>query len=382
MHFTDRRAALADRLIIPVDLRPNWYNDHRTGKERTLPREPQDAKLYRGCLIGAGFFARNHMQAWRDLGSDGVRIVGVCDLELGKAQAMAAELGAEAFADPSAMLNALSPDFVDIATTPPSHRSLVELCAPHAGLIICQKPIADTLEDAQAMVAACENAHASLLIHENFRWQRPFGRMLDLVRSGAIGTPRHGRFAFRHGWDVYAGQPYLLTFKRLAIMDVGVHLFDLARAFMGEALAVSCEVQRRNPRVAGEDAFTALVAHEGGAVSVTDVSFHSFLRPEPFPQTLATVEGDAGTLQLFEDYRLVIHDASGRREEDVEPVVPAWGERPWHVVQDSVRNFQRHALDVLCGNAMPQPSGADNLRTLALCLAAYEAAEHGRRVLL
>lgn len=336
----------------------------------------------RGCLIGAGFFARNHMQSWRDLESEGTRIRGVCDLDSGKAQAMAAEFGAEAFTDPAAMLDAIRPDFVDIATTPPSHRALVELCAPRAGAVICQKPIADTLEDARAMVAACEASGAALVIHENFRWQRPFMRMLELLRAGALGKPRFMRLSFRHAWDVYAGQPYLATSPRLAIMDIGVHLFDLARLFMGEAAAVTCETQKRNPRVAGEDAFTALTAHAGGGVCVTDASFHTTLRPEPFPQTFATIEGDDGTMELREDYRLLVHDRHGRREEDVEPPVPAWGEKPWHVVQDSVRNFERHVLAVLRGEAPPQPSGADNLKTLALCLAAYDSADAGRRVQL
>jgi predicted dehydrogenase len=333
---------------------------------------------FRGVLIGAGFFARNHMQAWRDLAPEGARIAGICDLDASRAQAMAEEFGAQAFTDPATMLDAIRPDFVDIATTPPSHRALVELCASRVGLVICQKPIADTLEDARAMVAACEASGAAFLIHENFRWQLPFMRMLDLLP--AIGTPRFGRFSFRHGWDVYAGQPYLATTPRLAIMDIGVHLFDLARLFMGDAVAVTCETQKRNPRVAGEDAFTALTRHVGGSVCVTDASFHTTLRPEPFPQTLAVLEADEGTLELREDYRLLIHDAQGRREEDVEPEVPAWGEKPWHVVQDSVRNFERHVLAVLRGEAAPQPSGADNLRTLALCLAAYDSAETGKRV--
>jgi predicted dehydrogenase len=335
-----------------------------------------------GCLIGAGFFARNHMQSWRDLGIEGARLLGACDLDEGRARAMAEEFGAQAFTDPAMMLDALRPDFVDIATTPPSHRALVELCAPRTRLVICQKPIADSLEDAEAMVAACDRAGVPFLIHENFRWQRPFVRMQELLREGAIGTPRFLRISFRHRWDVYAGQPYLATVGRLAIMDMGVHLFDLARLFLGEAEAISCETQKRNPAVAGEDAFTALTRHAGGAVGVTDCSFHTTLRPEPFPQTFATLEGDEGTLELREDYRLLVHDARGRREEDVEPEVPAWGEKPWHVVQDSVRSFERHVLQVLRGEAEPQPSGADNLRTLRLCLAAYESAETGRRVLL
>jgi len=346
----------------------------------STPRRGERTK--RGCLIGAGFFARNHMQSWRDLAPEGARIVGVCDLDPAKAQAFAAEFGAEAHADPLAMLDAIRPDFVDVATTPPSHRALVDLCAPRARLVICQKPIADTMEDARAMVAACESANATLVIHENFRWQRPFMRMLELLRAGVIGQPRFMRLSFRHGWDVYAGQPYLASFRRLAIMDIGVHLFDLARLFMGEAEAVTCEIQKRNPRIAGEDAFTALTAHAGGGVCVTDASFHTTLRPEPFPQTLATLEGDEGTLELREDLRLLVHDRRGRREEDVEPSVPSWGERPWHVVQDSVRNFEGHVLRILRGEVEPQPSGADNLRTLALCLAAYDSAEQGRRVLL
>ena len=62
----------------------------------------------RGALIGAGFFARNHMQAWRDLAAQGARIVGVCDLDPTKAREMAEEYGAAPFTDPAAMLDALS----------------------------------------------------------------------------------------------------------------------------------------------------------------------------------------------------------------------------------------------------------------------------------
>ncbi|MRX52082.1 gfo/Idh/MocA family oxidoreductase [Paracoccus sp. S-4012] len=336
---------------------------------------------HRGCLIGCGFFARNHMHAWTDL--PGARITAVCDTDRARAEAFARDFGvASIYTDAAEMLAAERPDFCDIATTPPSHRALVELAAPHARLLICQKPIADTLEDARAMVAACEAAGAALVIHENFRWQAPLVRMKAVIEQGGIGTPRHGRFEFRHKWDVYAGQPYLAEFPRLAIMDVGVHVFDLARHFMGEAAAITCETQRRNPRVAGEDAFTVLTRHATGDVSVCDVSFHSRYDPEPFPQVWARVEGDEGTIELLPGHRLVIHGEAGRVEEDGEPPVPAWGERPWHVVQDSVRRFQAHVIDVLDGRTMPQPSGADNVRTLALCLAAYESAETGRRVTL
>ena len=336
---------------------------------------------HRGCLIGCGFFARNHMNAWSDL--PGAGITAVCDTDRTRAEAFARDFGvANVYTDAAAMLTAERPDFCDIATTPPSHRALVELAARHARVVICQKPIADTLEDARAMVAACDASGAALVIHENFRWQAPLMRMKSLIDNGAIGTVRQGRFEFRHKWDVYAGQPYLAEFPRLAIMDVGVHVFDVARHFMGEAAAVTCETQRRNTRVRGEDAFVALTRHADGGIAVCDVSFHSRHHPEPFPQVWARVEGDAGTVELLDGYRLVLHGEEGRTDKDAEPAVPAWAERPWHVVQDSVRNFQAHVVQVLDGRAAPQPSGADNLRTLELCLAAYESAETGRRVSL
>ena len=331
----------------------------------------------RGALIGCGFFAANHMHAWAGL--EGACIAAVCDRDPARARAMAERFGVErVFEDAADMLDAVPIDFVDVATTAPSHRPLVEKAVRHVPTVICQKPFAETMADARAMVAAAEAAGATLLVHENFRWQRPFVEMRRLVGEGRIGTPHFARFSFRHGYDNYVNQPYLAEIERFTIMDVGLHLLDLARHFMGEVRDLSCTTQRLNPRVRGEDAFTALLAHEGGGTSVCDCSFRTKLDPDPFPRTMATVEGSEGTLALDAAFRLTLHREGTHEVMDAEPEVPPWGERPWHGVQDSVIRFQAHALRVMRGEEAPQPSGADNLRTLALALAAYDAAE-GRR---
>lgn len=336
-------------------------------------------ETFRGALIGCGFFAKNHMHAWNEI--DGVEIVAVCDRDRAKAQAMADAFGVpQVFDDADAMLAALDLDLVDVATTPQTHRPLVEAACGRARVVVCQKPFAETMADAVAMVEAARARGASLVVHENFRWQKPFVVMRALIEGGRIGRPHFARFSFRHGYDNYKNQPYLAQIERFTLMDVGPHLFDLARAFMGEVATLSCITQRLNPIVAGEDAFTASMRHENGGVSIADCSFHSRIHPEPFPQTIAWIEGERGTLQLDEGYRLSIHDARGREEIDVEPAVPAWGGRPWHGIQDSVIAFERHVVDVLAGRAEPQPSGEDNLRTLALCLASYEAARDEKTI--
>ena len=330
------------------------------------------AQKKRGALIGCGFFARNHMHAWAQI--EDVEIVAVCDIDRSRAEQLAQDFGGpSAHTDAARMLHEMPLDFVDIATTAPSHRHLVELATAKCVAVICQKPLAETMTAATAMVATCAAAGVPLIVHENFRWQRPFVAMREQIALGRIGVPHFARFSFRHGYDNYRNQPYLAQIERFTILDVGLHLFDLARLFMGEVAYLSCHAQHLNPVVRGEDAFTALLQHTSGATSVCDCSFQSVRQPEPFPQTLAEIEGPDGTLILGQDYTLVLHDAKGRQDVPCAPVIPDWGSAPWQSVQDSVIRFQSHVADVLHGRASPQPSGADNLRTLALSLAAYDA---------
>lgn len=326
----------------------------------------------RAALIGCGFFARNHLQAWA--GIPGIEIVAVCDTDRDRAESMARDFGvARVYTDARTLLAEVPLDVVDIATTAASHQHLVELAAAHGVAAICQKPMAETMAAAEAMVRACAAAGVPLMIHENFRWQRPFREMQGIVAQGRIGQPHFARFSFRHGYDNYQNQPYLARIERFSIMDLGLHLYDVARLFMGEVATLACTAQRLNPAVRGEDAFTTLLQHTGGAVTICDCSFQSLRHPEPFPQTLAEIEGPDGTLVLAQDYSLMLHDATARHAVDAAPPVPTWGAEPWHGVQDSVIRFQSHAVEVLEGRADPQPSGADNLRTLALALASYDS---------
>nr|WP_255720793.1 Gfo/Idh/MocA family oxidoreductase [Acuticoccus kalidii] len=330
-------------------------------------------------MIGCGFFAKNHMHGWAD--ADGAEIVAVCDLDEAKAKAMAAEFGiARTYTDAAAMFAAEKPDFADVATTVESHRPLVELSLANGAATICQKPFAETFADAKAMVDAAARAGKPLFVHENFRWQLPLIALRDALASGAIGRPTYARLSFRHGYDVYANQPYLAKTPRFALMDVGIHLYDTVRFLLGDAADIHCRTQSLKPGIAGEDAFVATLRHDSGVVSTIECSFFSKIVPDPFPQTLAWIEGDAGTLELTGDYRLRLHKDGTVTETDVEPEIPAWGDRPWHAVQDSVAAFERHVVDVLRGNAEPQPSGAHNLETLAMGLASYQSAETGSTV--
>jgi len=327
----------------------------------------------KGAMVGVGFFAVNQLQAWRDIAD--VEIVAICDSDPARLASVGDRFGIDRrFTDAAEMLATQTLDFLDIATTVPSHRPLVELAAGHRLPVICQKPFASSLADGQAMVDACFAAGVPLMVHENFRWQTPIRAVKSEIGSGAIGAPFWGRVSYRSGYDVYAGQPYLAETRRFIVEDVGIHLLDVSRFLFGDVLSIASTTRRVNPDITGEDVATMLLTHEAGATSIIDCSFASTPEVEPFPQTLLEIDGEEGGLRLAVDYRLTITGKNGIRRRDVAPPLLAWAERPWHGVQESVFNIQNHWVDCLRSGVDPDTSGADNLKTLALVDAAYEGA--------
>ncbi|GJH29409.1 Gfo/Idh/MocA family protein [Caballeronia novacaledonica] len=336
-------------------------------------------EMLRGALIGCGFFAKNHLHAWSDVA--GVGIVAICDSDSERLKATANEFGIDrTYTDAAEMIDSERLDFVDIATTVRSHRPLVELAA-HAGIaVICQKPFASTLQDAKAMVHACDKADVPLMVHENFRWQPAIQAVGRALASHAIGTPYWGRVSFRSAFDVFSGQPYLAEGARFIIEDLGIHILDIARFLFGNVDQITASTTRVNPSIKGEDVATMLLRHESGMTSIVDCSYATHLPQELFPQTLLEVDGTAGSLRLLSDYRLQIHTRDGTSVETVSMPALSWTSRPWQAIQSSVYAIQAHWIDCLRTGQKPATSGHDNLQTLALVEAAYDSAQTRRAV--
>ena len=332
----------------------------------------------KGALIGCGFFAENQLHAWRDI--EGVDITALCDRDPERLKICSEKFGIErTYTDAAEMLADGGFDFVDIATTPPSHRPLVELAAKSGVHIICQKPIAETMEDARAMVAAADAAGKVMMVHENFRWQSAVQAALAVVKSGDIGDPFFCRFSFRSGYDVFSGQPYLAEGERFIIEDLGIHILDIARAFVGDVDQMSATTKRVNPKINGEDVATMLLKHDSGATSIVDCSYATKRMPEAFPQTMIEIDGTKGSLRLDVGYELTVQTTSEVKRDLSPPVLP-WAQKPWHNIQESVQIIQQHFVDCLKSGTEPATSGADNLKTIALVEAAYLSAKTGRTV--
>ena len=331
---------------------------------------------YRFALIGCGFFAQNHLHAWAEIPE--AELVAVCDIDLAKAAAAAADFGGTAYTDAAELLAHEDLDFVDIATTAPTHRMMVELAASHGVAAICQKPLAWEMADAAAMVQAMADRGLPFMVHENFRFQHPMRRIKGLLDVGTIGRPFFGRISFRTDFDVYSNQPWLIDNPRMIIIDVAVHLFDLARFFMGEPEALFTESIRVNPRIAGEDVATVLMRMPD-ATCIVDASYETRSDHDTYPQTFVTIEGTEGTITLGPDYQLQVVSRGVVSNEQLVIPVHDWTSEPWNGIQDSVHTIQRHWISCLDSGQVPETSGADTLRLLDITLGAYESADTGRQ---
>ncbi|MBC8101004.1 MAG: Gfo/Idh/MocA family oxidoreductase [Cytophagales bacterium] len=330
----------------------------------------------RFVLIGAGFWGRFQLAAWGE--NPHAVCVGVCDQDRAKAEALGGPLGIPAYEDPAAMLADLRPDFADIVTPVHTHVPLIRLCAEKGVPVICQKPLAASVAEAEQALGACQKAGVSLLVHENWRWQTPLRTAGAWLKAGRIGAPFRARLSFVCSFAVFDNQPSLAALPQFILTDIGSHVLDVARSLFGEAASVYAQTQRLHPNIRGEDVATVVMPMGAGRTTVTcEMSYASRTEHERFPQTYLFVEGEGGSLEVGPDYLLRVTDASGTHLTRHAPPRFAWADPAYDLVQASMVPCQADLLAHLRGEKIAETVGADNLETLRLVFAAYESAATG-----
>jgi len=314
----------------------------------------------RGALIGCGFFGRIQYEAWSRI--PGVAIVAACDPAIEKAEA----LSPYSFSDARSLLDSVEVDFVDIATRPDSHLDLVRLAVERRLPAICQKPLADSLEEGLAIVELAERAAAPVMVHENWRWQPWFREAYRLIRDGAIGRPICYHFRIRQrdgvGSAPYPNQPYFREMPRLHIHETLVHSIDTARYLFGDIRSVQAKMRRLNPLIRGEDRAIVTLGHDSGVDGVVDG--HRFLDPHPPGPAMgeASFEGDAGWIAVTAPGELWLNGVLEYRP----TALPGYK-------GDSARAVQEHFIDCLNTGAEMESSVRNYWNTFAAVDAAYRS---------
>jgi len=332
----------------------------------------------RVAVLGAGYFAALHHEAWSRLPE--ARLVAIADLDPARAAAAAAPHGAAAFDALAPMLAATAPDLLDIAAPPPAHAAAIR-AAIAAGIraVICQKPFCRDLAEAEAVTAEAAAAGMLVVVHENFRFQPWHRAARDEIAAGRLGEVHGASFRLRpgdgQGADAYlARQPYFQRMPRFLIHETGIHLVDLMRFLLGPIEAVFADLRRINPVIAGEDAGMLLARHASGARSLFDGNRCADHAAADRRLTMGEmwIDGAEAALRLDGEGRL-FRRARGATEE--EQLQFAWERRGFG--GDCVRLLQAHVLDHLLGRGPVENAARDYLPNLRVEAAAYRAAEAG-----
>jgi len=331
----------------------------------------------RFALFGAGFWSRYQLAGWKEL--DGAECVAIYNRTRARGVALAEEFGVPAvYDDPLELLRRERPDFVDIVTAVESHAPLVRLVASEGIPVICQKPLATSLAEAEDMVQTCRRAGVPLLVHENWRWQAPIRELKRRLDGGRVGWPFRAVIEYNSSFPVFDNQPFLKELEQFILTDMGSHILDVARFLFGEATSLYCQTQRVHPDIRGEDVATVMMRMGGGMTVVCEISYASRTERERFPEAFIHVEAEHGSLELAPDYWIRETDAEGTRARRYPPPHYAWADPRYALIHSSIVPCNANLLEALRGEGPAETTGEDNLKTVRLVFGAYQSAAEDR----
>ncbi|MFB6721259.1 Gfo/Idh/MocA family protein [Kribbella sp. NPDC056345] len=374
-------------------------------------------------LIGYAFMGAAHSQAWRsaprffDLPLDPAMTV-LCGRNADAVQAAAAKLGwQETETDWRKLLTRDDVQVIDVCTPGDSHAEIA-IAALEAGKhVLCEKPLANTVAEAEAMTAAAEAARAKgvrSMVGFTYRRVPAIALARQLVAEGKLGTVRHVRAQYLQDWiaDPEAPLSWRLDKEKAgsgALGDIGAHIIDLTQFITGDNIAeVSGQLEtfvKERPIASDHAGLSGTAGTERGPVTVDDAAvflakFASGALGVFEATRFATgrknairieINGSAGSLAFdFEDMNVLhYYDAAedsrtaGFRRilatEPTHPYVEAWWP-PGHLLGYE-HGFTHQVVDLVTAIAEgtdPAPSFADGLRVQRV-LAAVEASSTSRQ---
>ena len=212
------------------------------------------------------------------------------------------------------------------------------------------------------------------MVHENFRWQSPLLKLKEIINKEQLTKPHYAKISFRHANPVgYTNQTYLYDLKEYLTLDVGIHLFDLSRFFMGEAKSIYTVNQNTNNKFKGETDFISLIRNRNNSITIVDASISSIKKPDRFAQTLVNLEFSNGSIDLDYNYKIILHKNNKKKIYDGKPKKYKWISKPWDQIQESVINTHKHFIDSLINNIEHDTSGEDNIKSLSLVFNSYKS---------
>lgn len=322
-----------------------------------------------GCgRIGCGFdddprwkYVRSHAAAYDK--APGFELVALCDVDSIKLERYGARYAVPGrYTDTDEMLSKERLDILSVCTHAGTHAPIIETAAK-AGVraIFCEKPIADTLEAADRMIALCEKHSVLLFIGHQRRFEGLHLRVQAFVRQGGLGRVQQVTMYYTAG-----------------IGNTGTHLIDYLRFLFGEAAWVQ-GIKSANPSPdPGDPNIDGWIRFRDGplvALQAVDVKSYNIFE--------LVLLGDKGRLRVGADgfeigFETVGESAHAPGYRALRPSTPPFDASP---PRQFMLEAMAHIKDCMDGKATPSSTGRDGRQALEIILALLDSAsDDGRRV--
>jgi len=363
------------------------------------------------ALIGDGFMGKAHSNAWRQVGAFFTprlkpRRKVLCGLVRKDVRVKAEAWGWDQTAtDWRAVIARPDIHLIDIATPGDSHAEIAIAAAEAGKVVICEKPLANSVADAERMLAAVEKAGVPNMICHNYRRVPAVMLAKQLIKEGKIGKIRHFRGTYLQDWITDPEFPLVWRLDKKsagsgALGDIASHVVDLARLLVGEISEVAGLTETfiktrplpdkpsRKGRVTVDDAAVAAVRFTNGAIGSIEASR---MAPGRKNYNRFEINGSLGSIS-FDLERLneleVYFDSDppslrGFRTiivtEQTHPHLGAWWP-PGHIIgwEHTFTHVMFDLLEAVAGRKMPSPNFKDGVMNQRV-LDAIERASAARR---
>lgn len=332
-------------------------------------------------IVGCGAIGtRRHIPEYAQ--NAHVQLAAFCDIRIERAEEQAAKYGGAAYQDYQTMLAEADLDAVSVCT-PNALHAPVSIAAAKAGChVLCEKPMAVTGEEAEAMIQAAKDNGVLLMIAHNQRYMPPHVKAKQILREGSLGRVLTFRTAFGHGgpesWSVDGKESWFFRKEEAyvgAMGDLGVHKADLIRWLLDDEVAeVSAFVENLDKGHATvDDNAICLLRMKSGALGTLTASW-TYYKGEDNSTILYC---EKGVLKIgAEPDKQVIVEHKDRETEFFNPGVIATNER--QVSSGVIDAFVEAAVS---GKPSPIP-GEEGLKSLKVIIACMEAAREKKTVSL
>ena len=339
-------------------------------------------KQVRVAVIGAGIWGTAHIRAYSQHAS--AELAAICDLDEGRAGDVAATWGvANYYTSVDAMLADVELDAVSVATPDAAHAAAAIRCAQAGKHILCEKPLATTIEDCQAMIAAAEAAGVCLMVDWHNRWNPPFHEAWKTIQAGELGDVRY--IYYRLSDTIYVPTTMLpWAGESSVLLFLGSHALDTVCWFMqARPRRVTCRRQDGILRAMGiptADMYLTVVDFDDGAMAVVE---NSWVLPQSSPALIdhrVEIIGSDGVIYLDPQ-----HGGPIAKYTDKTPAGFPDASLPDMFITPQVHGRQvgfavesiYHFVECVRDGKRPITSGEDGLLNTRLILATERSADEG-----